>query len=220
MPISDLLRQCIRLRKQDQADQAIVLLHGALRRGGFTGEQIDKAGRFIQRELKEDTTAHRVLILGQCTTTWIANALAAHAWGRGMTVSVRDGEYDNVMQELLAAATNNQRVDTVVFLPWHQRLLGGGDRPAPQRVDDEAAFWQQAWSIAQDQLKTRIVQVGYDADASGPLGASIAGSQDGPVGLIRKTNDSLRQALPRGGYFLDLDRAAGRMGRDRFYDPR
>jgi FkbH-like protein len=220
MTIGDLFKQCTRLRKEARADEALTLLRDALRRGGFTGEQVEKAGRFIQRELKEDAAAHRVLILGQCTTTWVANALAAHAWGRGMAVAVRDGEFDNVMQELLAAAAGGEKIDTAVFLPWHQRLLGGKDRSAPQRIDDELAFWQQAWSIARDTLKARIVQVGYDCDATGPLGTSLAGSRDGPVGLIRQANETLRQALPQGGYFLDLSRVAGRMGRNRFYDPR
>ncbi len=220
MPIRDLLKECTGLRKAGQADRALALLGNALRRGGFTGEQVDKAGRFIQRELKADGNAHRVLILGQCTTTWVANALTAHAWGRGMAVGVIDGEYDNVIQELLSAAAGGERIDTVVFLPWHQRLLGGDGRSAPQRVDDEVGFWRQAWSIARDQLKARVVQVGYDCDTSGPLGTHLAGLPDGPVGLIRGANESLRRVLPQGAYFVDMDRVAGRLGRDQFYDPR
>ncbi len=220
MPIGDLFKRCTSLRKQGKVEEALGLLGDALRRGGFTGEQIDKAGRFIQRELKDDAEAHRVLILGQCTTTWVGNALTAHAFGRGMAVTVHDGEYDNVMQELLAAASVGGRVDTVVFLPWHQRLLGGEDRSASRRVKDEAAFWGQAWSIARGQLKARVIQVGYDADTSGPMGTHLGGAAGGPIGLIREANRALRSALPNGGYFVDLERVAGDFGRDRFYDPR
>lgn len=220
MPIGDLFKQCNRLRKQGQAREALGLLQDALRRGGFTGEQIDKAGRFIQRELINVDDAHRVLMLGQCTTTWLGNALAAQAWGGGVAAAVTDGEYDNVIQELLAAASDDKQIDTVVFLPWHQRLFGGKDRPSAQRIDDECAFWQQAWSMANDQLKARIIQIGYDTDASGALGTNLAGSHDGPVSLIRETNQALRDALPKGAYFVDLDSVAGRMGRDQFYDPR
>lgn len=220
MPIGDLFKRCTGLRKQGQAQEALGLLRDALSRGELTGEQVGKAGRFIQRELNDDAEAHRVLILGQCTTTWLAHALTAQAWGRGMAVSVIDGEYDNVIQELLAAASGGERVDTVVFVPWVQRLVGGEDRSAAQRVDDEVGFWQQAWGVAREQLKARVVQVGYDTDACGPMGVHLGGDADGLVGMIRETNQALRQALPSGGYFVDLDRVAGQMGRDGFYDPR
>ena len=220
MAIGDLFKQCTGLRKQGKADEALGLLRDALRRGGLSGEQVDKAGRFIQRELMDEAGAHRVLMLGQCTTTWVANALTAHAFGRGMDVCVIDGEYDNVMQELLGAAADGKRVDTVVFLPWHQRLFSGAGRSAAQRVDDEVVFWRQAWAIARDQLKARIIQVGYDCDTAGPLGVSLSGLADGPVGLVREANRALREALPRGAFFVDLEQAAGRMGRDAFYDAR
>lgn len=219
MSAAESLRQAVKLREAGQAERAMALLRESLLRGGFTGEQIGRAGRFIQRELTSDAEAHRVLILGQCTTTWLANALTAHAWSDHMPLSVRDGEYDNVMQELLRA-TDGDPVGTVVLVPWCQRLIGGGDRTTEQRIDDELGFWQQAWSIVLGQLKARVVQVGYDCDTSGPLGASLAGSPAGPVGLLRQVNESLRRTLPDGGYFLDLDRVAGQMGRERFYDPR
>jgi FkbH-like protein len=224
MPIGDLFKQCTGLRKRGKGDEALGLLRDALRRGGLTGEQIDKAGRFIQRELKDDAKtdpgAHRVLMLGQCTTTWVANALTAHAFGRGMDICFTDGEYDNVMQELLGAAAGGEKIDTVVFLPWHQRLFSGAGRSAAQRVEDEVVFWRQAWSIARDQLKARIIQVGYDFDTAGPLGVSLSGLIDGPVGLVREANRVLREALPKGAYFVDLEQVAGRMGRDAFYDAR
>ncbi len=220
MSIRELLKECVGLRKAGQAERAMGLLGDALELGGFTGEQIDKAGRFIRRELKEDEDAHRVLVLGQCTTSWVSNALAAHAWGGGMAVAVVDGEYDNVVQELLSVAARGERVDTVVFLPWHQRLLGGEERAGADRVGDEVGFWEQAWSIARDRLKARVVQVGYDCDACGPMGVNLGGGHDGAVGLVRETNRALREALARGAYFVDLDRVAGGMGRKQFYDPR
>ena len=220
MPPADLFKQCNQLRKQDRADEALGLLQDALRRGDFTGEQIDKAGRFIEKQLKEDNNAHRVLILGQCTTTWLANAMSAHVLARGITAHVTDGEYDNVIQDLLTATASDNKPDTIVLLPWHQRLFAGEERSHQQRVDDEIAFWQQTWSIAQNQLKARIIQVGYDTDPAGPLGVNLAGSTNGTVALIRDVNRVLRQSLPAGAYFIDLQHIAGRMGRDRFYDPR
>ncbi len=230
MPSVDLFKRCTRLRKQGEAEAALGLLRDTLRRGGLTGEQVGKAGRFIQRELAEGSgepgagnpgaEAHRVLMLGQCTTTWVAQALTAQAWGRGMAVSVIDGGYDNVIQELMAAANGDTEIDTVVFLPWCQRLLSRGDRSAAQRVQDELSFWKRAWGVAREQLKARIVQVGYDTDEVGPTGIHLSGAGDGATGMVREVNQVLRDELPGGAYFVDLDQVAGRMGRDGFYDPR
>ena len=220
MTPAEAIKQAVKARKAGQAGQALELLRDALRRGGFTGEQIEKAGRLIQGMLRDQPDTHRVLMLGQCTTTWVAHALTAQAWGRGMAVSVVDGGYDNVMQELLAAVSGETQIDTVVFLPWLQRLLGGQDRAAAQRVEDELAFWQQAWGIAREQLKARIVQVGYDTDEAGPMGVCLSGAADGAVGMVRDVNRLIRKELPAGAYFVDLERVAGRMGRDGFYDPR
>lgn len=220
MTLGDLFKRCTHLRKHGRSGEAMELLRGALRTERLSGEQIDKAGRFIQRELKDAGEAHRVLMLGQCMTAWLANALSAHAWGRGLAVSAIDAEYDNVMQELLGAAATGEKIDTAVFVPWHQRLLGGEDRTPAERVEDEVAFWRQAWAIARDQLKARVIQVGYDRDEAGPMGENLSGHDNGPVGLVRRVNQALREALPKGAYFVDLQRIAGRLGRDRFYDPR
>ena len=217
---ADQIKQAVKLRKAGKAHEGVQLLRAALRLGGFTGEQIDKAGRFIGKQLKEDCDAHRVLMVGQCTTTWLANGLAAQALGRGMPAYVIDGEYDNVMQELLTAASSGERIDSVVFVPWHQRLLSGSDRSPADRVADELAFWQQAWQIAANQLKARIIQVGYDCIDAGPFGVNLSGEPDGPTGLMRAMDRALREALPKGAYFVDLQRVAGQMGRDQFYDAR
>ncbi len=137
-----------------------------------------------------------------------------------MRVQIAEGEYDHVMQTLMDMAEQNTPVDTLVFLPWHQRLLGSGDRPAAQRVEDELAFWRQAWALAADKLRARIVQVGYDCEHAGPMGFHLSGVGDGRIALVRKTNEAIRHALPAGAYFVDLSRIAGDTGRQTFYDAR
>lgn len=48
----------------------------------------------------------------------------------------------------------------------------------------------------------------------------MGGADDGALGMIRAVNRALRDEIPEGAYFVDLERVAGRMGRDGFYDPR
>ena len=113
------------LRKQDRTAEALQFLERELRRGSFDAEQTDQAGRFIRREIERGslTPTLRVLILGQCTTSWLATKLTAFAFGRGVVAAVSEGGYDNVMQELARCASEGEAPDAVILLPWNQRLL-------------------------------------------------------------------------------------------------
>jgi len=214
----------VELRRQSRSGEALEVLRDAIRRGRLDAQEIDKAGRMIRKELstwEAGRLAGRVLILGQCTTSWLTTSLAAVAWGRGSAVGVREGEYDNVMQEFLAARDRADRPDVVVLVPWSQRLLSDTPpRAAQERIDEELAFWQQAWRLATEALGSRVVQVGYDCTLPGPMGYHLAGSPEADVGLVRQVNEALRRHLPAGAYFVDLPQVAGAMGRRQFYDPR
>jgi FkbH-like protein len=208
--------------RQGRPAEALQLLRHALSRAELDAEGVDKAGRLCSSLLTGigQKPAARVLVLGQCTTTWFVNALTAVAWGQGARFQVTDGAYDNVMQELLAADPD-AGTDVVVLVPWSQRLRStatNDDRMA--RIEDEVRFWRNAWTLATDRLSSRIVQVGFDCMTPGPYGYSLSARGHGDVALVRAANDALRAALPPGALFIDLEQISGELGRQRFYDPR
>ena len=208
--------------RQGRPEEALRLLRGALARAELDAEGVDKAGRLCPTLLTAAGVepAARVLVLGQCTTTWVVNALTAESWGQGAPLQVSEGQYDNVMQELLTADPNGG-VDVVVLVPWNQRLRStgsSGDRAA--RIEDEVRFWRNAWALVTERLAARIVQVGFDYMTPGPFGYSLAARGHGDVALVRAANDALRAALPPGALFVDLEQVSGELGRQRFYDAR
>ena len=218
-----LFKEVSSLARASQPDKALQLLGDAIRRGQLSAEEIDKAGGrckalFDQSGAKPTC---RVLLLGQSTTTWLASALTATAWGDGRVIEVVEGAYDNVMQELLAARTDGPRIDVVVLLPWNQRLLSNAAGSAlSDRISGECSFWKQAWGLVESRLGARVIQVGYDWMTAGPLGYGLASKGEGDVALLRAVNQELRDALPPGGCFIDLEQVSGDLGRSRFYDPR
>jgi FkbH-like protein len=218
------LRAACKLRKEGKIPAALELLRAALSKNELDAEGVDGAGRLIVKQLAlghAPANVTRVLLLGQCTTSWLANSLVATAWGQGVAVAVTEGGYDNVVQELLCPMKGEQPPGTVVLLPWNQRLLASGPHGASQeRVDEELAFWRQAWGQCSARLGARIVQVGYDWVTAGPLGYHLGGTEEGHAGLVRRVNEALREHLPAGSFFVDLEQIAGMMGRERFYDPR
>ncbi len=208
-------------RAAGQGQEAAEQLRDVLRRGWLSPEGVDKAGKQIARHVDEaDAKPMEVLLLGQCTTHWVGSSLTASAWAGAASLRVTEGQYDNVLQELMAAASSGKRYDAVVLLPWHQRLLADGRGDAPARIDDELAFWQQAWQIVSTQMSARLIQVGYDWTSPGPSGHHLAAQAGGAVALVRQLNERLRAAMPASGFFVDLEQASGQMGRDHFYDAR
>jgi FkbH-like protein len=217
-------REVAKLAKLAKTHDALRLLAEGMRASQFDAEECDKAGRLItslRSASNENVADVRAMLLGQCTTTWLANSLTATAWGCGCALAIHEGEYDNVIQELMAPVPETHRPNVVILVPWNQRLLyGGGDRSSNQRVDDELEFWRQVWDLVRERTGAGILQVGYDWVTPGPLGHHLSASADGDVGLVRQLNGALRKALPQGSFFLDLEQVSGLVGRERFYDLR
>jgi FkbH-like protein len=219
----ELFKRAHVLRKQGRVGEALGVLQSALRLGQLDSEGIDKAGRFIRGALGlgwEEQLPLCVWLLGQCTTSWLATSLTAVAWGQNASLLVTEGGYDTVMQELLSLPAREKCPDVVVLLPWNLRLLAPGDRLPAARLGEEIAFWQQVWSLVQEQVGTRLLQVGYDWMVPGPRGHHLGGAMGGDVDLVRQVNGAMRAHLPEGAFFLDLEQVAGSMGRESFYDPR
>ncbi len=195
----------------------------ALRAGVDDAMAYDEAGRFLDGLIRKGLVAApglRVHLLGQCTTSWLATSLTAAAAARGLPAVVRDGGYDQVMQDaLMLGAQPDTRPDVVVLLPWTQRLLGDAGAPTSERVADAVAFWQGVWAPLR-AMGCAILQVGYDTPHDGARGLFLGGQAPGDRATVRAANEALRAALPDGAYFLDLDVVAGDVGRRAFYDDR
>ena len=66
------------LRKEGRTAEALRVLRDALRHGRLDLEGIDRAGRMVKKELLNDEGEYDpvdVLLLGQCTTSWLVPAL-------------------------------------------------------------------------------------------------------------------------------------------------
>jgi len=209
------------LSRAGRPADALLVLRDGLRRGWLSAQGIEMAGRRIAKLLDESDEKRRdVLLLAQCTGTWLSSCLTAAGWAAGTALRVRDGQYDNVMQELLAAKAAGQKPDVVVLLPWNQRLLSAEGGTTQQRIEDELSFWKQAWEIVTKDLGARLIQIGFDWIYSGALGSHLSGKDQGSVDLIRRVDQAIREQLPSSAFFLDLQQVSGNVGRERFYDPR
>ncbi len=217
------LKIATRLSKAGETSAALDLLRKALRSRRLVPNEVCTAGRLIGAQAghwQGEKPPLRVLLLGQCTTTWLKQALLATGWQHSQLLHVSEGAYDQVIQELMTSSSETQRPDVVVLLPWAGNRLDGGVREAPEAVEAEAIFWQQAASLVRERLGSRIVQVGYDYIGAGAGGFNLGGGSTGNVGRIRNLNEVLRRDMPEGAYFVDLEQVSGAMGRETFYSSR
>lgn len=204
-----------------RSEAALTLLRDALARHTLQDSQVERAGDLARRIIAASAdSATRVLLLGQCTTSWLRNTIVAAGVAAGLRLGVEDAQFDNVLQTLEQMPVQDPaQAPIAVFLPWNERLLDGHGRSTDERVAEELAFWKRAWDLARAKGATRIVQVGFDWIGPGPLGYHLSVDQ-GDVSVVRRTNEAVREALPAGGYFVPLDALSGVEGRRSFYDDR
>lgn len=215
----DVLTEYRVLRKQGCRAEALAFLGKHLRR--LECNSVATAGKMLEKDLplgRPDLKPLRVLIMGQCTTTYLAPMIRSWAWAEGLRLELRDGGYDQVVQELLALGPS-EAPDVVLLLPWSQRLLAPDDRNAEERIEDEMAFLEQSWAQVA-RLKCKFIQVSYDWVGTGALGYSLSARRGGAISLVQRTNASLQAALPPGTFFVDLESLSAWHGKSRFYDER
>src|SRR4051812_18554403 len=213
----DALAQYRSLRKEGLLSEALRLARKSI--PSLEANHAAQLGKLLIKDLTAATPESKpldVLLLGQCTTTYLPPLITAWSWADGLRVTLREGEYDQVVQELMR---QEHAPDVVVLLPWNQRLLAHNKRSAQERIEDEMVFLHQAWAQVA-RLKAKLVQVSYDWTGAGALGYAMSARRGGDIALVRQANASLHAALPSGAFFVDLEHVSAWHGKSRFYDER
>lgn len=204
------------LRKEGRLPEAVTLLRTAI--PGLDAAAVAQAGKVLQKDLPTavETKPLRVLVLGQCTTNFLLTPMTAWSWAEGLHVTVSEGGYDQIVQDLMQL---RDAPDVVVLLPWHQRLLAADKRSAAERIKDEMEFLRQAWAQI-ERLKAKLVQVSYDWVLPGAPGFSLSSRRGGAVECVRDMNEAVCAVLPAGAFFVDLESVSAWHGKVHFYDER
>jgi FkbH-like protein len=206
--------------KTGSLDDALTKIKLLLNINKFSPDKFALIGKMILPHIANQNNTIRVTFLGQCTTTWLCYHLAAHGLKYGQKLAIHDTEYDTVLQSLIELPENT--TDFFVFLSWNQRILKqirNMEKSPNEIIEQELEFWQQIWSLVQHK-NGRIIQVGYDYTIAGALGFHCSAKHGGEIDTIREINSRIRQSLPNGTFFIDLETLAGNIGRKSFYNPR
>ena len=138
--LEDPFRPVKTLENEGKSSEALARLRDLLRSTSLDASGFERAGRLLRKilrghaELADQMRPVRVLLLGQCTTSWLAPTLGAVGWRYGTAALIEEGGYDTVLQDLAACPGGELAPDVVVLLPWSSRLLGGNE-PAGSLID-------------------------------------------------------------------------------------
>ena len=124
------------LAKAGDTAGALRALGEAVRRSELDSPQLERAGALARKLIGEDASAQRVAVLGECTTHWLTNTVAAVALGEGRRLRLYEGGYDSVLQELHGAGLAGFAPNIVVLLPWYRASTE--ERPLAERIEQ----WQ------------------------------------------------------------------------------
>jgi FkbH-like protein len=222
MPKTNAIRESRRLLKDGKFAEATARLHSHLREPDVSTADFEGAGRLLSRALvetgKNGQTFH-VHLVAQCTTSFLLPLLTAEAWARGVGIRATEADYDSMLQSLYDMKNAADRPDVIVLFPWTQRLCNGDERSADDRFTDEMTFLNSVWAAA-EEVCSNVIQVGYDWTHAGPSGFHLGSRSGGAINIVRQINNLIRQSLPAGMWFTDLESISGVFGRTRFYDQR
>lgn len=210
------------LHRQGDAQAALVLLRAALRTGQLSSTEFISVGKLantLMTSCAHDQRPFNVLVLGQCTTTWLLQAIAASALQASLDAVVTEGAYGNVLQTL-TALDEAHPPDLLVLVPWNTSLTEKSQIDATELIESELAFWRHAWQIAKTKNIKRLVQVGYDWMHPGSLGFHQGTQAGNALHNIQQLNRQMRNDLSESQYFLPLEEISGMRGRNQFYDMR
>jgi FkbH-like protein len=222
MSETNAIRESRRLLKRGKYAEATARLHSHLREPDVSTADFERAGRLLSRALVDtgkNGQTLRVHVVAQCTTSFLLPVLTAEAWARGVGIRATEADYDSMLQSLYDMKDAVDRPDVIVLFPWTQRLFSDDARSADARVADEVAFLNSVWSAAKE-VCSNVIQVGYDWTHAGPSGFYLGSRSGGGIDIVRQLNNLIRQSLPAGMGFTDLESVSGVFGKSRFYDQR
>lgn len=184
---------------------------------------IDKAGRLIDGLMNdgaEDISALRVLLLGQCTLTWLKYALVAWAWSKGQAMHIDEGGYDTILQDLDQRARDGTQYDLVITHAWDKQGPGGAASLRHEGSGGEAELWEPVWGLVTSELQAKLIHIGYDWLHYGPSGHHLSSAPGGHINRTADINQRLRAQMPAGSYFIDPTAVSALYGKRGFYDLR
>ncbi|HEY6397496.1 MAG TPA: HAD-IIIC family phosphatase [Solirubrobacteraceae bacterium] len=130
--------------------------------------------------------------------------------------------YGQLEQELLGETALRAFQPTHVLIAPSTADLGFPELAddAEPLIDAAESRWRSLWDVCRRALGARVIQHGFVVPDETPLGHLAMRLPTSRVSLVRELNRRLAAAAGSDVLLVDVERLAGRMGKERWIDPR
>lgn len=188
----------------------------------------------LKKNSKKDKSglpAYRMVLVGDCATQHIAQAVAGYAYGEGIGLELLDTDYDQIFAQVMDPASELYRyqADAVLIVMCTEKLyeaycgtpVDERNGFAAEKYEEICRIWNrlQEYSHPETGRKMKILQFNF-AEADDRCFGNYANSVETSfLWQLRKLNFLLMQGAQREEiYLVDISYVQNLYGRKRFHD--
>lgn len=188
----------------------------------------------LKKNCKKDKSAlpgYRMVLVGDCATQHIAQAVCGYAYGEGIGLELLDTDYDQIFAQVMDSDSELYRyeADAVLIVMCVEKLyeaycgtpVGGRDGFAEGKYEEIRRIWNrlQEYSHPETGRKMKILQFNF-AEADDRCFGNYANSVETSfLWQLRKLNFLLMQGAQKEEiYLVDISYVQALYGRKRFHD--
>jgi FkbH-like protein len=181
----------------------------------------------IRRAAPAQKRRTKIAVLGSMTTRQLTDLLDLYLQSGRVDAEFYESEYATIHQEFLDPTSSLHRFQpdfVLIVTSWRDLKerpeLNDGQDVVRRKVDSEIATWTSLWRIAQDQLKSQVIQSNFAAPPWRVMGNLEARHPAGFSRYISLVNHALADAAPPAVTIHDVDQLASAAGRWAWGDER
>ncbi len=188
----------------------------------------------LKKNSKKDKSGlqgYRMVLVGDCATQHIAQAVSGYAYEEGIGLELLDTDYDQIFAQVMDPDSElyQYQADAILIVMCTEKLyeaycevpVGDRDRFAAEKYEEIRRIWKrlQEYSHPETGRKMKILQFNY-AEADDRCFGNYANRVESSfLWQLRKLNTLLMQGAQNEEiYLVDISYVQNQLGRQQFHD--
>lgn len=180
---------------------------------------------------KSDLLGYRMVLVGDCATQHIAQAVSGYAYEEGIGLELLDTDYDQIFAQVMDSDSELYRyqADAILIVMCTEKLyeaycgvpVGDRSRFAAKKYEEICRIWKrvQEYNHPETGKKMKILQFNFAEVDDRCFGNYANCVENSFLWQLRKLNVLLMQgAQSEGIYLVDISYVQNLYGRQRFHD--
>ncbi len=188
----------------------------------------------LKKNRKKDKSGlpgYRMVLVGDCATQHIAQAVSGYAYGEGIGLELLDTDYDQIFAQVMDPDSElyQYQADAILIVMCTEKLyeaycgtpIGDRGRFAAEKYEEICRIWKrlQEYSHPETGRKFKILQFNFAEADDRCFGNYANRAETSFLWQLRKLNVLLMQGAQSGEiYLVDISYVQNLLGRKQFHD--